>query len=104
MDHSLPASSVHGIFQARILDCVTISSSRGSSQTKDQAHVSCVSCIAGEFFTIKLLQNYHIYILAFWFIIRNLIMALNNLEIGALLNSTKSVLYTKSVRKMYEKI
>ena len=31
-------------------------------------------------------------------------MALNNLEIGALLNSTKNVLYTKSVRKIYEKI
>ena len=30
MDWSLPGSSVHGIFQARILEWVAISSSRGS--------------------------------------------------------------------------
>ena len=32
MDHSLPGSSVHGILQARTLEWVAISSSRGSSQ------------------------------------------------------------------------
>ena len=32
MGCSPPCSSVHGIFQARILECVLISSSRGSSQ------------------------------------------------------------------------
>ena len=31
MDHSPPGSSVHGIFQARILEWVAVSSSRGSS-------------------------------------------------------------------------
>ena len=31
LDCSLPDSSVHGIFQARILECVAISSSTGSS-------------------------------------------------------------------------
>ena len=36
MDCSLPGSSVHGIFQARILEWVAISFSRGSSQPKDQ--------------------------------------------------------------------
>ena len=41
---SPPGSSVHGIFQARILECVTISSSKGSSQPRDQTCVSCVSC------------------------------------------------------------
>ena len=35
MDCSLPGSSVHGIFQERILEWVTISFSRGSSQPKD---------------------------------------------------------------------
>ena len=49
MDCSPPGSSVHGIFQARILERVAISSSRGSSQSRDQARVSC---IAGSFFTI----------------------------------------------------
>ena len=34
-------SSVHGIFQARILEWVTISSSRGASQPKDRNWVSC---------------------------------------------------------------
>ena len=45
MDCSLPVSSVHGIFQARIMERVAISSSRGSSQPSDGTHVSCVSCI-----------------------------------------------------------
>ena len=31
MDYRLPGSSVHGIFQARILEWITISSSKGSS-------------------------------------------------------------------------
>ena len=31
MDGGLPGSSVHGILQARILECVAISSFRGSS-------------------------------------------------------------------------
>ena len=36
MDCSPPGSSVHEIFQARILERVVISSSRGSSQSRDQ--------------------------------------------------------------------
>ena len=43
MDCSLPGCSVHGIFQARVLEWVAISFSRGSSQTKDQTHVSCIA-------------------------------------------------------------
>ena len=37
-----PGSSVHGILQASILEWVAISFSRGSSQTRDQTHVSCI--------------------------------------------------------------
>ena len=44
MAYSPPGSSIHGIFQAGILEWVAISSSRGSSRSKDQTHVSCVSC------------------------------------------------------------
>ena len=44
MDCSPPDSSAHGIFQARILEWVAISSSRGSSQPSDWTHVSCISC------------------------------------------------------------
>ena len=47
IDYSLPCSSVHGIFQARIW--VTIPFSRGSPQPWDWIRVSC---IAGRFFTI----------------------------------------------------
>ena len=45
MDCSLRGSYVHEILQARILEWVAISSSRASSQSRDQTHVSCVSCI-----------------------------------------------------------
>ena len=44
MDCSPPGSSVPGISQAGILDWVAISFSRGSSQLRDQTHVSCISC------------------------------------------------------------
>ena len=40
MDCHLPGSSVHGIFQARALEWVAISFSRGSSQPRDQTRVS----------------------------------------------------------------
>ena len=50
MDCSLPGSSVQGIFQARILEWVAISFSRGSSPPRDQTQVSC---IAGGFFTAE---------------------------------------------------
>ena len=42
MDCSPPGSSIHGIFQARILEWVAISFSRGSSQPRDGTHVSCI--------------------------------------------------------------
>ena len=45
MNCSLPVSSAHGIFQARILEWVAISSSRVSSQARSQTHISCISCI-----------------------------------------------------------
>ena len=40
VDCSLPGSSVHGILQARILEWVAISFSRGSSQPRDRTRVS----------------------------------------------------------------
>ena len=40
MDCSPSGSSVHGIFQARILACVAIAFSRGSSQPRDRTHIS----------------------------------------------------------------
>ena len=45
MDCSPPGYSVHRILQARILEWVAMPCSRGSSQPRDQIHVSYVSCI-----------------------------------------------------------
>ena len=45
MDCSPPGSPVHRILQARILEWVAISFSRGSSQPRDRTHISGVSCI-----------------------------------------------------------
>ena len=44
MDCSLPGSSVHGIFQTRILEWLAGSYSRGSSQPRDRSSISYVSC------------------------------------------------------------
>ena len=49
MDCSLPRTSVRGIFQARVLEWVALSFSRGSSQPRDW---TWVSCIVGRCFTI----------------------------------------------------
>ena len=48
---ALPGSSVHGIFQARIMGWVTISSARGSSRPRDQTCDSVFPTLAGGFFT-----------------------------------------------------
>jgi len=50
MNCSPPGSSVHGIFQVKILEWVTLPSSRESSQPRDQIWVSC---IAGRFSTAE---------------------------------------------------
>ena len=49
MDCSLPGSSAHEIFQARILKWVAIPFSRGSSWPRDRTRVFCVT---GRFFTV----------------------------------------------------
>ena len=50
MDCSLSCSSVHGIFQARVLEWGAISFSRWSSQPRDKTHVSSTE---GRFFTAE---------------------------------------------------
>ena len=46
--YSLLGSSVHGILQARSLEWVVISFSRGSSQPRDQTQVSCIAESSGK--------------------------------------------------------
>ena len=48
MDCSSPGSSVHGISQARTLEGVAVSSSRGSSQPRHQIGISCISCFGRQ--------------------------------------------------------
>ena len=59
MDCSLPASSIHGIFLARVLEWVAISFSRGSSWPRDQTQVSH---IVGRCFTVWATREASIYI------------------------------------------
>ena len=59
MDYRLPGSSVHGIFQARILEWITISSSREYSQLRDQSHFS----IEGKLFITEQLGKHPYYTL-----------------------------------------
>ena len=54
VDCSPPGFSVHGKSQARILEWVAISSSRGSSQPRDRTRVSCS---ANRFFTIRVTRE-----------------------------------------------
>ena len=53
VDGSPSGFSVHGILQARIIEWVAISFSRGSSLPRDWTHISWISCIAGRFFTTE---------------------------------------------------
>ena len=48
MDCSPPGSSVHGILQARKLECIAMTSSRESSQPRDQTLISHVSGIGRQ--------------------------------------------------------
>ena len=56
MDCSPPGSSVHGILQARILEWVAISFSRGSSHPRARTQVSYIPCIGRQ----VLYHQYHL--------------------------------------------
>ena len=60
-------SSIHGIFQTRILERVAISYSRESSQNRDQTLVSHISFITGRFLTSEPLGKPDEYLLSAYF-------------------------------------
>ena len=64
MDCSLPGSSVHGIFQAIVLEWIAISFSMGSSRPRDRTRVSC---IVGRLFTIWATK---VLVISFWFSVK----------------------------------
>ena len=67
MDCSLPGSTVHGILQARILEWVAVSFSRGSFQSRNW---TWVSCIASRFFTSWATREASIFWIFFFFFLR----------------------------------
>ena len=81
MDCSLPGSSVHGIFQARVLEWVAISFSRGSSQPRDQTRVSHINlwatreawcCFLGAYESGTIMFPWQMNILKFRILLYNL--------------------------------
>ena len=73
---SLPGSSVHGIFLARVLEWVAISFSRGSSRPRDRTRVSS---IADRRFTVGATREAQNHILSIY------------CELGNLLNTTSTI-------------
>ena len=65
MDCRLPGSSVHGIFQARVLEWVAFPFSRRSSQPRDRTWVSCIvgsfttwtTGLAGNYLLLRMTKN-----------------------------------------------
>ena len=58
MDFSLPATSVHGIFQARIQEWVAIFFSRGSSLPGDRTCLFVSPALADGLFTSRATRKY----------------------------------------------
>ena len=79
LDYNLPGFSVHGILQARILERVAISFSRGSSQPRDQ---TCIFCNGRHILYCWVMREAPIYLLMeyyFWFL---------EIDIGCYINTT----------------
>ena len=70
LDYSPPGSSVHEVFQARRLEWVAISFSRGSSRPRDRTWGLSSPALAGRFFTTNAmnLALYAIYNIPYYII------------------------------------
>ena len=84
---SPPGSSVHGILQARVLEWVAISFSRGSSPPRDRTSISYVSWLAGGFFTTS--ATWEVSLLSFKTLVK-------------LINFCKAVSYLSSMSHLSE--
>ena len=102
---SLPVSSVHGILQARLLERVAISFSRGTSQPRDQTGVSCISSIGRQ---ILYLGKNHLGSPSstatannYWYLLctkRNYLTGINQIKSGTSLVVQGLRLYTSTAR------
>ena len=61
MDFSLPGFSIHGILQARVLECVAISFSKGSSRPRDWTRVSHIPGRCFNLWATREAPNYRYY-------------------------------------------
>ena len=77
MGCNLLGSSVQGILQARLLEWVAISYTRGSSQLRDRTCISCVSCF-GRWILYHLCHQ-------FWFLRTQCFRGISSLESGNVL-------------------
>ena len=113
---SLPGSSVHGIFQARMLEWVAIFHSRQLSGHRDRTLTSCVSCLAGDSLMRQLgspisnnLFIFHFTASLYWFCWRLFLSSIKwcmnsaeNKETGPLVfNSISPLLITFSLWKSF---
>ena len=94
-------SSVHGVSEARVLEGVTVSYSRGSSEPRDRTQVSCVSCIGRQILyhcttweAVNSVQAFsHVQLFATpWTVARQASMSITNSWSLLKLMSTKSVM------------
>ena len=94
VDCRLPGSSIHGIFQARVLEWVATSFSRGSSWPRDQ---TLVSRIVGGFFTVWATREEIQWRLGHFL---NLMIKHCLLNLGLskiILNSKKDLIFTRNI-------
>ena len=88
MNCGLPHSSVRGILQARILECVVISSSKGLFQIQDRTRSPA---LAGGFFTTRATQSHLKFAVRVW--VWGLVFLPPELIFGSLLQDLITVLY-----------
>ena len=67
VDCSPPGSSVHGILQARVLEWVAISFSRGSSRPRDQTQVSRIAGRRFNLWATKEALFYHLELYCYYY-------------------------------------
>ena len=91
MDCSPPGSSVHGIFEAKILGWIAISYSRGSSRSRDQPMSLANPALAGRFFTTTP-PGRHIFLILYTYMLflLNYLKACSSFEISLLNTSSCS--------------
>ena len=101
MDCCLPGSSVHGIFQARILKWFAISYSRGSSWPRNWNHVSCVSCIGRQILYHCVTWEVHMYVCVCVYIYRNIMSPClyHTTSVNSSWSSTSCYLYPFSLHQ-----